>query len=283
MKRLFAIIFTCLYLLEANAQDELNVMTFNIRLDTPKDSLNAWPYRINKAISQINFHNTHILGVQEALPNQMNDLQAGLKQYKHVGVGRTDGKEKGEFSAIFYDTTRLQLLQTETFWLAEQTNVPGMKGWDAAIERIVTWAKFRDKKTKKTFYHFNTHFDHKGKIARRESSKLLLRKVKEIGGNAACIVTGDFNATPTDEPIQEIKNPSDVDHLTDSKELTIKPHYGPNGTFNGFKNKEQSDEPIDYIFIKNNIEVLQHASLSQTWQGRFSSDHFPVFAVVRLK
>ena len=282
MKRLFVIILAFFSMSRLAAQDELNVMTFNIRYDNPQDSLNAWPYRKDKAASQINFHNVHLLGVQEALHHQLEDLQAGLKRYKHVGVGRADGKEKGEFSAIFYDTVRLELLQTETFWLAEQTDVPGKKGWDAAIERIVTWAKFRDRKTKKTFFHFNTHFDHRGKIARRESAKLLLQKVKEIAGNADCIITGDFNAIPTDEPIQVIKNTTDPDHLTNTEALSAEPHYGPTGTFNGFTAKEGQDKPIDYIFIKNKIKVLKHASLSQTWEGRFSSDHFPVLAVLLL-
>ena len=162
MKRIIITVICCLYTLQAAAQHELNVMTFNIRYDNAGDSLNAWQYRKDKAASQILFHKVHLLGVQEALYNQLEDLKARLKSYKYAGVGRADGKEKGEFSAIFYDTVRLRLLQTETFWLAEQTNVAGKKGWDAAIERIVTWAKFTDRKTNKIFYHFNTHFDHIG-------------------------------------------------------------------------------------------------------------------------
>ena len=282
MKQITITVICCLYILQAAAQDELNVMTFNIRYDNAGDSLNAWEYRKDKAASQILFHKVHLLGVQEALYNQLEDLKARLKSFKSVGVGRADGKEKGEFSAIFYDTVRLRLLQTETFWLAEQTNVAGKKGWDAAIERIVIWAKFTDRKTNKTFYHFNIHFDHIGKIARQESAKLLLQKVKEIGGNAYCIVTGDFNAMPGDEPMQVITNKMNADHLIDTKEISDEPHYGPAGTFNAFKSKEQSDQPIDYIFIKNKMQVLQHATLSQTWEGRFSSDHFPVYAVLRF-
>lgn len=283
MKRSIFYVICCLYMLPAKAQNELNVMTFNIRFDNAGDSLNAWQYRKDKAASQVLFHKVHLLGVQEALYSQMEYLQAALKKYKYVGVGRADGKQKGEYSAIFYDTTRLRRLQTQTFWLAEETDVPGKKGWDAAIERIVTWAKFRDKKTGKVFYHFNTHFDHIGKVARRESAKLLLQKVKEIAGSADCIVTGDFNAMPQDEPIQVITDKANKDHLIDTKEISVEPHYGPTGTFNAFGPKEINDQPIDHIFIKNRIKVLQHAALSQTWEGRFSSDHFPVYAVVRLE
>ncbi|SEN60159.1 Metal-dependent hydrolase, endonuclease/exonuclease/phosphatase family [Chitinophaga rupis] len=261
----------------AMAQTPLKVITFNIRMNTPADSLNAWPYRKDKVASEVLFHEADLLGVQEALYVQMTDLQQRLPQYKYIGVGRGDGKTADEFSAIFYDTTRLQLLQGETFWLSTTPTVPGSKGWDAAITRIVTWGKFRDKKTKKVFFHFNTHFDHKGEVARRESAHLLLKQVHDIAGATPAIITGDFNATPDDEPIQVIVNNQDPLHLTDSKAISQTPHYGPTGTFNGFKKAELSDKPIDHIFLKGKFKVLQHATLSPTWQGRFSSDHFAVF------
>jgi endonuclease/exonuclease/phosphatase family metal-dependent hydrolase len=262
----------------SGAQAPLNVMTFNIRYNTPNDSLNAWPYRKDKAASQILFHEAHIVGVQEALHGQLTDLLERMPRYKYVGVGRDDGKEKGEFSAIFYDTARLQLLQTQTFWLSEQPTVAGSKSWDAAITRIVTWAKFRDRINRKTFFAFNTHFDHIGKIARRESAKLLLQKIHDIAGTTTIIVTGDFNATPADEPIQVITDVNNSLHLTDTKAISQLPHYGPLGTFSGFGASEKTNEPIDYIFIRKGIRVLQHATLSQNWGGRYSSDHYPVFA-----
>ena len=174
MRKIIFVVLLLIIFTSSQAQQPLNVMTFNIRYNTPNDSLNAWPYRKDKAASQILFHEAHMVGLQEALIGQINDLLERLPKYKSIGVGRDDGKEKGEFSSILYDTTRLQLLQTQTFWLSEQPTVAGSKSWDAAITRIVTWAKFRDRVTKKTFFHFNTHFDHIGKIARRESAKLLL-------------------------------------------------------------------------------------------------------------
>jgi len=279
MKRIIAFLVTLLFIIFSQAQP-LNVMTFNIRYNTAADSINAWPNRKDKAASQILFHEAHILGVQEALVGQMQDLQQKLTAYKYVGVGRDDGQQKGEFSAIFYDTTRLQMLQTQTFWLSEQPTVAGSKSWDAAITRIVTWAKFKDKKTKKQFFAFNTHFDHMGKVARRESAKILLQKIKEIAGNTPIVITGDFNSKPTDEPIEIIVAANNPDRLTDAKAISANPHYGPQGTFNGFKNKESGNEPIDYIFIKNGVRVLKHATLSQTWEGLFSSDHFPVLATI---
>ena len=257
-------------------------MTFNIRLNVASDSLNAWPYRKDKLASQVLFHKAELLGVQEALHDQMMDLEERLPQFNFVGGGREDGMTKGEYSAIFYDTTRLQVLQSNTFWLSLTPEVPGSKSWDAAITRIVTWAKFKDRKTKKTFYAFNTHFDHMGKVARKESALLLLQKVKEIAGTTPAVITGDFNAKPTDEPIQVVTDKNNPLHLLDSKELSVTPHYGPTGTFNGFRSKETDDQPIDYIFIKGKWTVLRHATISQTWEGRFASDHFSVLAELVL-
>ena len=283
MQKIVFVVLLLAIFTPSQAQQPLNVMTFNIRYNTPNDSLNAWPYRKDKAASQILFHEAHMVGLQEALIGQINDLLERLPKYKSIGVGRDDGKEKGEFSSILYDTTRLQLLQTQTFWLSEQPTVAGSKSWDAAITRIVTWAKFRDRVTKKTFFHFNTHFDHIGKIARRESAKLLLQKIHDIAGTTAIIVTGDFNATPQDEPIQVITDVNNPLHLTDTKALSQLPHYGPHGTFSAFGPYERTNEPIDYIFIKKGIKVLQHATLSQNWGGRYSSDHYPVFARVVIQ
>jgi endonuclease/exonuclease/phosphatase family metal-dependent hydrolase len=257
---------------------ELNVMTFNIRYNTKNDSLNAWPHRKDKAASQVLFHNVHILGVQEALHDQVMDLGQALTQYKYTGVGRDDGKTKGEYSAIFYDIKRLKLLGSSTFWLSLTPEVPGSKSWDAAITRIVTWAKFRDVKSKKVFYVFNTHFDHIGKEARKESATLLKQKVNEIAGRDPVIITGDFNSKPADVPIKILIDSSDRDRFIDTKLVSKTAHYGPGGTFNGFTSKEIDMQPIDFIFIKGKWKVLQHATLSQTWEGRFSSDHFPVFA-----
>jgi endonuclease/exonuclease/phosphatase family metal-dependent hydrolase len=255
---------------------ELNVLTFNIRYNTKNDSLNAWPYRKDNAASQVLFHHVHILAVQEALHDKMIDLSQSLRRFKYTGVGRDDGKTKGEYSAIFYDTTRLKLLESRTFWLSLTPEVPGSKGWDANITRIVTWARFSDIKTKKLFFVFNTHFDHIGQEARRESAKLLKQKVKDIAGNNPVIITGDFNAKPSEEPIKILLE--DPDKFIDSKIISITPHYGPEGTFNGFASKERDNEPIDHIFLKGKWKVLQHATLSETWGGRFSSDHFPVLA-----
>jgi endonuclease/exonuclease/phosphatase family metal-dependent hydrolase len=282
MRILFVVIICVVSFQYSSAQDHLNVMTFNIRLDLASDSMNAWPYRKDKVVSQLLFHEADIIGVQEALNRQMLDLQQSLPGFNYTGVGREDGKTKGEYSAIFFNTKRLELLRSATFWLSKIPDSAGSKSWDAAITRIVSWAKFRDKKTNKVFFHFNTHFDHMGKIARREAAKMILQAVDSIAGKSIAIITGDFNAMPSDEPIQLIINKSDPLHLVDTKEVSLTGHYGPTGTFNAFGPKEIHNEPIDYIFFNHGVKVLRHATLSQSWQGRFSSDHFPVFARVVL-
>ncbi len=261
---------------------QLNVMSFNIRLNVASDSLNAWPYRKDNVASQVLFHQTHVLGVQEALNDQMVDLQQRLPGFKFTGVGRDDGRTKGEFSAIFYDTARLSLIKGETFWLSLTPSVPGSKSWDAAITRVVSWGYFKDRITGKSFFVFNTHFDHLGQVARHESAKLLKRRVAEIAKDEPVIIMGDFNARPADPPIRELIAEDDPLRFRDTKTLSVTGHYGPDGTFNGFRSMEVNDQPIDFIFIKGDWKVLRHATISQTWKGRFASDHFAVFAELQL-
>lgn len=284
MKRLLLSNLFILWVLgEVFAQEPLNLMTFNIRLHVASDSLNAWPYRKDHAAAQILFHDTHILGVQEALHDQMTDLATRLSRFKYIGVGRDDGKEKGEYSAIFYDTLRFQVAESGTFWLSLTPEVPGSKSWDAAITRIVTWGKFRDLQTRRTFFVFNTHFDHIGKTARTESARLILQRMKAYAQGAPVILMGDFNSKPQDSPIQTILDPENSLRFWDSQFISQQPHYGPRGTFNGFGPKETDDQPIDFIFVSSRIAVLKHATLSQTWGGRFSSDHFPVWTRIKFK
>jgi len=272
-----------LFTLQANAQSTLKVMTFNIRLNVVSDSSNAWPFRKDKVASQILFHGINLLGVQEALHEQMLDLAESLPRFKYVGVGRDDGKTKGEYSAIFYDTTKLQLLDGSTFWLSQTPTVAGSKGWDAVKSRIVTWCRFKVTSTGKTWFAFNTHFDHKGSVARKESAKFLLQQVKDIAGGFPAIITGDFNAIPDDEPIKLLMDPADALHLTDTKAICSTPHYGPTGTFTGFASKEVSDDPIDYIFITKGFKVLKHATIAGSWKGKFASDHFSVVAELTME
>eukprot|EP01136_Pigoraptor_vietnamica_P037290 Opistho-1_new@105049 len=175
------------------SQQKLNVMTFNIRLETVQDGENQWSKRKENLSSMLEFYEADICGMQEVLVGQLRNLSTLLPSYAYVGVGRDDGKEAGEFSPIFYKKDKFTVLESNTFWLSQTPETPS-KSWDAALNRVVTYAKFKDNKTKKVFYVFNTHFDHIGQVARRESAKMLVAKIKAIDPKIPVILTGDFNS-----------------------------------------------------------------------------------------
>ncbi len=270
------------YMIEGINAQPLRIMTFNIRYDNPKDSLNSWQYRKDFTASYLSFYDLDICGMQEALVHQCNYLDSVLEDYSYLGVGRDDGKDKGEYSPIFYNHSRLKPLESGTFWLSETPTVPG-KAWDANLPRIVTWAKFKYKGKARTFYVFNTHFDHQGVVARRESARLLLSKVKEIAGNKEALITGDFNATPSEEPIQIITDSKNPLHLFDTEKYSNSKHFGAYSSFNGFQSTEQTGRHIDYIFLnKESIKVIRHGTLSHTMAGKYASDHHPVISILRF-
>ncbi|HEX6732336.1 MAG TPA: endonuclease/exonuclease/phosphatase family protein [Pyrinomonadaceae bacterium] len=261
----------------------IRVMTFNIRYDEPQDKENAWPNRKELVASMIRFHHADLVGVQEALARQLKDLDKLLPDYSWVGVGRADGKAAGEFSAILYRKGRFKDLESSTFWLSETPRVPSA-GWDAAYPRIVTWVKFRDFQTGKIFFHFNTHFDHRGVRARNESSRLLLDQIRQIARDLPVVVTGDFNFTESSDGYQLLtgKNFEKPSALRDARYFSEQVHHGPTSTFNEFK-AIVPGKKIDYVFVKGRIRVLQHGVLSDTWDGRFASDHLPVLAEIIIE
>jgi endonuclease/exonuclease/phosphatase family metal-dependent hydrolase len=271
---LMAVVFAanCLY----GQQLELNVATYNLRMDTPRDGENSWAHRKEMVKGLIRFHDFDVFGTQEGFIHQIKDLlETGA--YDYVGAGRDDGKDGGEHSAIFYKKDRFTVLDKGNYWLSETPDVPG-KGWDATCcNRICSWAKFREKATGKEFYFFNVHYDHEGKEARRQSSHLMLARIKAIAGDAPVFCTGDFNATPDDEPIRLIY----ADGLfTDSYELTGQPPYGPVGTYQAFQLDSPLEERIDYIFVTKGIRVNKYGVLTDIDHGRFPSDHCPVMVTV---
>ncbi|MBD3289472.1 endonuclease [candidate division KSB1 bacterium] len=271
---------------EKSSENPIRMMTFNIRLNTPDDGPNQWIYRKEIAASMVRFHRADIFGVQEALKDQMDDLTEMLPEYGWFGVGRDDGKEAGEYMSVFYLKNRFDVIEHATFWLSETPEKP-TKGWDAMCYRVVTWGKFKDLETRKVFYLFNTHFDHKGEVARRESAKLLLDRIEEIAGDSPVVVTGDFNATPESVPYRILTNGlTGKEHtkLVDAKQVSKQMHHGPNGTITQFKSANlPHNKTIDYIFIKNDVSVISHGSLSDTFDGRFPSDHMPVLAEVVIE
>ena len=269
------------------AQPEaLHIMSFNIRLATTDDGYNYWKNRTELVRSMIQYHEAEIVGLQEAMKVQLDDLSKMLPDYEWFGLCRTDGTTNpnpdNEFSAILYKKDRFERLDGTTFWLSETPEKPGSKSWDAAITRIVTWAKFRDKQSGKEFFHFNTHFDHVGTKAREESAKIILEKIATIAGDAPIVLTGDFNCNETETPYRLITDKNDKRHLQDAMFISKLPHHGPLSTWSGFSFPGVPGRRIDFIFVKNKVEVLKHAILSDSWSGRFPSDHLPVVAKLNI-
>jgi endonuclease/exonuclease/phosphatase family metal-dependent hydrolase len=251
-----------------------NLMTYNIRMNTPDDGINAWPLRKDKVIGLLKFHQADLFGVQEALPEQVQDLVAGFPDFDHVGVGRDDGISKGEHMCIFYRKARFEKLADGNFWLSQTPDKPGL-GWDAACNRTCTWIKLKDRMTGKTFFHFNTHLDHRGDTARLEGSKLILQKIAEINRQyLPVLLTGDFNSTKSGAPIQTI-----LQVLADSREKSMAKPYGPEGTSGGFDVKLMP-RIIDYIFINDKVKILRYGILTDSWGLFYPSDHLPVLVEV---
>lgn len=255
------------------------LLTYNIRYDNPNDGENQWSERKEYLCDQIAFYNPDIFGIQEGLHHQVKYIDSTIVSYDYVGVGRDDGKEKGEYSAIFFNKKNIEVLSDGTFWLSETPNEISV-GWDASMERICTYALFQNKLTKESFWVFNTHFDHIGEKARTESAKLILDKIKMLNkNNLPVILMGDFNLEPSNSTIQYLSNV-----LNDSQEHAESKPFGPTGTFNGFKFSEPVSKRIDYIFTsKNNVKVKKYGILSDSKNCKYPSDHLPVLIEIELK
>ena len=264
------------------ADEPVRVMTFNIRYDNPADSLDKWAYRKDRAAKAIRFYDADIVGTQEVLHNQLEDLRQRLPGYEVIGVGREDGKEKGEYSALWYRKDRFTAKESGWFWLSETPEVAGSKGWDGACERIATWAKLQDKLTGQELFVLNTHLDHVGVEARREGVKLVLDKVQELGGDLPVIVTGDFNADPESGVIKQVTDAADPEHLTDARTVAALV-YGPDWTFHDFGRVPMDQrQRIDYVFVKNGLEVLKYGILAEAEGDAWLSDHAPVLVSVKF-
>lgn len=253
---------------------EIKWATFNIRLDTPYDSLNNWEYRKDSVASFIRNQDLDIVGMQEVLHNQLVDLKTRLPEYAEIGVGREDGKTKGEYAPIFFKKDRFEVLDNNTFWLSQYPDSIGFIGWDGACTRIATWAKMKDKQNGKIFMAINTHFDHVGTEARRKGALLIIEKIKEIVGDQPAVLTGDFNVNDSSEAYNTLTTNSFV--LKDAhKEAQTK--EGVDYTFHNFGRIEPSScEKIDFIFITPNIKVSNSCIPEEAKQeGKFLSDHNP--------
>jgi endonuclease/exonuclease/phosphatase family metal-dependent hydrolase len=252
--------------------------SYNIRYDNQNDVGNLWKDRVPHVVNLIKFHKIGLFGTQEGLTHQIKQLSEGLG-YDYVGVGRDDGAEKGEYTAILFDPKLYKLEDSGTFWLSPTPETPS-KGWDASLNRICTWGRFKDQKGKR-FYVFNLHYDHIGQQARVESSKLVMAKVKEINTkNLPAVLMGDFNVTAENPAYATIV---DNPEWKDSKLVSQMPSYGPNGSFIAFDwDKMPDDGVIDHIFVHGKINVLRHGILTDNYGKKYPSDHFPVLVEVEF-
>ncbi len=277
MRIIIFIAFCLMGFSPAHSADTLKLMTYNIRLDTPADGPNQWGLRSHKVVDLLRKYNPDVIGTQEALPNQVTDIATSLAEYAHVGVGRDDGKSKGEFCAIYYRKNMFEGVESGTFWLSKTPEIPGSKDWDAAITRVCTWVKLKSRNTGKVFLVFNTHFDHKGKEARRNSVLLLRKKIPEISGRLPFVLMGDFNFKPDEAPYGEIVNNRDwkvYDTFSGQAETAC--------TFTGFSVKSDVCNRIDYIFLSKKIKPLSFDIIRDNDGTYYPSDHLPVMTKVKF-
>jgi glycerophosphoryl diester phosphodiesterase len=257
-------------------QQSVKVMTYNVRLDVASDGDNAWPKRKEFLASQIEFHAPDVLGTQEGTPAQIDWLDGRLTSYARVGEGR-EGGHKGEYSAIYYHRQRLTVKDSGTFWLSETPDTVST-GWDAALPRIVTWARFAERTGGHDFMAFNTHFDHVGTQARQQSVDLILTMIDSLNKNGLpFVLTGDLNLTPDTAPLKKLSAA-----LTDAF-VAAPIRLGPVGTFTGFRHDVPATRRIDYIMVDPAVEVINYATLTDAVDGRYPSDHFAVVASLHLR
>ena len=252
------------------------IISYNIRYDNRWDKENLWSLRKNRLSQLLMDYDPSIFGIQEGLLNQVEWIDSTLRNYNYIGVGRDDGKGKGEFCAIYFDTTRYEVMESSTFWLSDTPNKVSV-GWDAALERICTYGLFKKKMSGKMVWVFNAHFDHVGEIARKKSSELILKTIKEVNTQSLPVVLmGDFNSNPDSDPIKIFKN-----NLEDALEISSTRLKGPNGTFNGFDKRHPLNNRIDYIFVKG-MKVISYRHIDDRLSNnRHISDHLPVMISVQ--
>jgi len=259
-------------------QGSLSVMSFNIRYNNPDDGKYSWENRKQIVYHVIRNNKPSVIGFQEALRSQVDDIQNNTRGYGWSGVGRDDGIDLGEFSVIFYDSARFEKKEGSTFWLSSTPDKPGTRSWNAACNRIVTWVRLTDRQSRISFFIFNTHFDHASGYAREESAMLLKNKVAEIAGDEMAFITGDFNDTVGSRCYNLLTG--GPGNLRNSSTLSqIRPE-GPDYTFAGFPFNPEKGNTIDFIFIKNegNVKVNRHQVLLYNENGFYPSDHLPVMA-----
>lgn len=256
--------------------DPIKIISYNIRYNNPNDGKDIWENRRETITDFIEKEAPDFLGLQEVNFPQIQYLNSNLINYSFIGVGRDDGKTRGEFSPIYFNESKYNLLLSNTFWLSKTPDNISV-GWDAAMERICTYGLFKQKNDGSKVWVFNTHFDHIGNDAREKSVDLILSKIKDLTKDEdQIIITGDFNLSDDSLPIKKLQNfYNDVNIKMDNKSKFY-------GTFNNFKIDNNYNNRIDYIFYKN-FDLIKSSHLHiKTDQGRWASDHHPVIAILKI-
>lgn len=275
-------VFLCvLPILKVAGGEPLQVMSFNIRYDNPRDGLDNWKFRATKVSGMFAKHDIGIAGLQEVQHHQLTWLKQALPDYAFVGVGRDDGKKKGEYAPLAYRKSEFELQASETIWLSETPAEVGSKGWDAALPRIATFAILSHRETGAKLLAGSVHYDHVGVKARKNSGAVLAKYIAEKQRSlalAAILVVGDFNCRPASEPFKAVES---AGVLMDSFRLTEK-RIGPESTWSGFRAVEPGRR-IDYVFVNKGVTVVRHLIDAEKVNGRFPSDHLPVVVQLKLK
>lgn len=276
MKQLLLSFLLLMLTTNAFANNTLTVMSYNIRcgLCEPPENPHNWKKRKYFVAHLIKTHNPDVIGLQEAELFQVEDLVEMLDDYSWMGVGRDDGRDKGETTAILFRTSRLSLQGQQTLWLS-QTPLQPSRGWDATYRRTLSIAKLLDAQSKQFIYIFNAHFDNEGEVARQESAKLLLAEATKIDATSPVVVTGDFNFTATAKGYETL-----TQNLVDAEKASTTPATGGRKTYNGFGENKEPDNKIDFVFVTKSMKVQSHQVDTTTYNNLYPSDHYPVIVTV---
>ncbi|HMA61793.1 MAG TPA: endonuclease/exonuclease/phosphatase family protein [bacterium] len=282
MKKYFIFFIFLIMLSSCSNSDRFKIATFNIRNSRANDGENSWSNRKTMVVDFIKDRNLAIIGMQEVLPDQYNYISENLPEYTIINNGRIDGKNKGEANPVLFQKKRFKLLDHSTFWLSKTPEIPGSKSWDAACPRIVTWVQLKDKKSGHKFYFFNTHFDHISKLARKNSTLLIIEKISDIVQNAPFILAGDFNCNENSSPYKIFTEKwSGPPGLRSSVQVSGQEVKGASPTFNGFGNPRNKTR-IDHIFLSSGIQNKATKVHKIKKSKIFISDHYPVTADIKL-
>lgn len=268
-----------LFLAAAPSEAQTSVMTFNIRLDAASDGANAWVNRKQAVCDMLRYYSPDLLGMQEVCPNQLDDLKASLGQYEVLGVGRDDGKHKGEHSPIFFNKARFTLVKHGDFSLSETPETFGKKGWDASYNRVCTWAVLRDRRSGKKIAFFNTHLDNDGSVARREGIRLVLNRAQKYAPGLPTIITADYNCTYGEAPFTVLREKG-MDNARDISPIV----YGPSYSWHDYGRLPADERTLlDHVFVSHGVKAMTYRVIQDKPENVWLSDHYPIIVNIDYK